>query len=155
MSKVKGKVYSVNISRQKGEKKNSVEQATLVDDWGIRGDAHAGSEIKQVSLLDKREIDKMSSSVDLRLYPGDFAENFTTTHVELDDVEVGQQILLGDKVILEVSQIGKKCHEGCVIKQKTGKCVMPSKGVFCRVVKGGKVKKDDTLWLKGDPALDS
>lgn len=138
----KGKILSICVSSEKGTKKNEVHSALFIADWGIKGDAHAGKWHRQVSLLSKEDIDKMKELIP-NLQPGDFAENIVTQGVDLDHVKIGDMIQIGKNIILEVSQIGKKCHTGCQIQILTGKCIMPKKGIFAKVLAGGRIEKND------------
>ncbi len=144
MINMEGKVLSVCISSEKGTKKREVNSVRLIPDGGIEGDAHANSGPRQVSLLSVEEINKMKRIIP-DLMPGDFAENIITQGIELDKVKIGDRIIIGRGIVLEVSQIGKECHSGCEIQMLTGECIMPKKGVFTKVLKGGVVKKDDCL----------
>ncbi|MBS3736461.1 MAG: MOSC domain-containing protein [Candidatus Bipolaricaulota bacterium] len=141
------KLVSINTSKEKGEVKTPVEEANLVEDYGIEGDVHAGSEIKQVSLLDGSEIEKMEERTGVELNSGDFAENLTSEGLNLDSLPVGTRLRVGGEVLLEVSQIGKTCHDDCAIKDKTGECIMPQKGLFFRVLEGGTVNPGDEIEL--------
>jgi cyclic pyranopterin phosphate synthase len=134
-------ICSLNVSAKKGEKKIPVESVELCADFGITGDAHAdGSGHRQVSLLAEEDIDTMRGR-GLELRHGDFAENITTRGVALSSLPVGARLYLGDAV-LEVTQIGKECHDGgCAIRKAVGECVMPSKGIFARVLTGGRVDR--------------
>jgi MOSC domain-containing protein YiiM len=147
MINMEGKVLSVCISSEKGTKKREVNSASLIPDWGIEGDAHAGRWHRQVSLLSVEEINKMKRRIP-DLMPGDFAENITTQGIDLDHIKIGDRIIVGEDIVLEVSQIGKECHSGCEIQKLTGECIMPKKGVFAKVLEGGVVKKDDSLEFK-------
>jgi MOSC domain-containing protein YiiM len=40
------------------------------------------------------------------------------------------------EVLLEVTQIGKECHQHCQIFQQVGMCVMPTEGIFAKVLRG-------------------
>jgi MOSC domain-containing protein YiiM len=144
---MKGKVYSLNISQKQGEKKKPVEQCIFIEDYGIQGDIHAGLiDTRQVSLLswDRIKYKQISSDIFYELYPGDFAENITTEGIDLLKLNKGDRIRIKE-VILEVSQIGKKCHTDCQIYKKLGWCIMPKEGIFARVIKGGEVKKGDEI----------
>lgn len=137
------KVVAVNISEKKGVVKKPVESINLIVDHGIEGDAHAGKWHRQVSLLANESIDKMrDKGIDLDF--GVFAENITTEGIEVFLLPVGTEIQIGE-AILEVTQIGKKCHHGCEIRQIVGDCVMPREGIFAKVLKGGQVKANDTI----------
>jgi molybdopterin adenylyltransferase len=135
-------IISLNISKEKGSPKSPVPRLVLVAGFGIEGDAHAGSGKRQVSLLADEDIDTMRANLGT-LAPGDFAENITTRGIDLASLPVGTRLTIRDAV-LEISQIGKECHSGCAIREKTGDCVMPRRGVFAVVVEGGEITGEDT-----------
>lgn len=141
------KLTSINTSKEKGEIKTPVPRARVLKNYGIEGDVHAGASVKQVSLLDKSEIEEMEERTGVDLNPGDFAENLTTDGLDIDSVPVGTKLSVGDEVRLEVSQIGKTCHDDCVVKDKTGECIMPKKGLFFRVSQGGTILPGDEIEL--------
>ncbi len=139
-----GKVVSVNISGQKGERKQPVKEIMIRADYGIEGDAHASSEWhRQISLLAIESIKKMQG-LGLDVRPGDFAENITTEGINLPALPIGTRMSINE-VELEVSQIGKKCHARCNIYYQAGDCVMPKEGIFVKVLKGGKIKEGDEI----------
>jgi molybdenum cofactor synthesis domain-containing protein len=138
------KVLSVNISEEKGTIKKPVEFITL-SAMGIERDAHAGSWHRQVSLLGIESILKMEPVVGRKLRHGEFAENITTEGLTLNLMHPLDRLVSGN-LILEVTQIGKKCHgQNCVIFRETGDCVMPKEGIFCRVLRGGELRYGDIL----------
>lgn len=138
-----GRIHSISVSQEKGDKKNNVDRARLVQDFGIDGDAHAGTE-RQVSLLPLESFSKLDNSL-VVLKPGVFAENLTTTGLDFAEVAVGRRITVGDEIELVVTQIGKECHHGCYIRETVGDCIMPREGVFARVLRGGVVRVGDTI----------
>lgn len=131
-----GKIVAVSMSRAKGMRKENVEQVELKEEHGIVGDAHAGKWHRQVSLLAQESINKMVKK-GLDVTAGDFAENITTVGIDLLALKVGERLKAGPDVILEISQIGKECHDRCAIYEQAGDCVMPKEGVFARVKVGG------------------
>ncbi|GAB4442368.1 MAG: MOSC domain-containing protein [bacterium] len=135
---MKGKIVSINICNKKSIRKKPVEEANLLEQLGIEGDAHAEGGIRQVSLLAKESIEKMQK-LGLDVKAGDFAENLTTEGIDLLALPIGTKLKVGD-VLLEVSQHGKICHTKCNIYKTVGDCVMPKEGIFCKVLKGGKIK---------------
>lgn len=143
-----GEVLAVCTSKDKGEKKTPVESVLLKEEWGIEGDAHAGNWPRQVSLLASESIQKMKDK-GLSLGAGDFAENITTSGIDLPKLKIGTKLILGDQIELEITQIGKECHNGCAIFQQVGFCVMPKEGVFARVLKGGTVRQGDQIRIVG------
>lgn len=138
-----GIVWAVCLSKKKGTVKEDVGQATLVEGMGLEGDAHAGFMHRQVSLLALEDIEKMREKMP-NLGPGSFAENITVKGLDMDSLSIGDRISVGD-TLLEVTQIGKECHSKCEIFKITGDCIMPKKGIFCAVIKGGRVKKGDVV----------
>jgi MOSC domain-containing protein YiiM len=141
---VKGRVIAVNISEKKGQIKKPVEKINLVKDFGLEGDAHGGKWHRQVSLLARESIEKMQALGIEGLCTGKFAENITTEGIALHTKGVGTSIKVGEAV-LEISQIGKECHYGCEIFKKIGKCIMPTEGIFAKVVEGGIIKPGDKI----------
>ena len=140
---MQGKIVAVCTSKNKGERKKNVGEANLLVGLGLEGDAHAGFKHRQVSLLALESIEKMRQK-GLDVHPGDFAENLTTEGLELPSLPIGTKLKIGD-VLMEVSQIGKECHNRCSIYYQAGDCVMPKEGIFAIVVTGGRVANGDTL----------
>jgi len=138
-----GKIIAVCTSPEKGMIKHDVGEGLLLEELGIEGDAHAGFMHRQVSLIAVEDIRTMMDKLP-DLVPGSFAENLTTEGFDLSALKVGDRLRVGE-TILEVSQIGKECHTKCEVFRKTGDCIMPKKGIFTRVIKGGKVKTGDTV----------
>ena len=137
-------VVSVNISLEKGTPKEPVPEIRL-DEQGVQGDAHAGHWHRQVSILSRELIDGFQDDMDRTLGNGEFAENITTRGLDLSTLGLMDRLTIGE-VVLQVTQIGKKCHGGsCAIFREIGKCVMPKEGIFCSVVHGGVVRPDDVL----------
>ena len=134
-----GRIEAICISREKGTVKQTVTGAELRAGHGIVGDAHAGDWHRQVSLLPSESIAKVRALMP-DLAAGAFAENLITSGIDLGRVQVGDKVSLGNGVLLEVTQIGKECHQGCAIRQITGDCIMPREGVFCRVLSGGRIE---------------
>jgi MOSC domain-containing protein YiiM len=144
-----GKVVAISISKRKGIPKTNVESARLIEDWGIDGDAHAGPGHRQISLLAEESIESMQRIVSMRalglkVKAGAFAENITTLGIDLPRLPVGTRIRIG-QVELEVTQIGKECHQRCAIYEQAGDCVMPREGIFAIVIRGGELKPGDAI----------
>jgi MOSC domain-containing protein YiiM len=145
-----GRIVAVSVSHRKGETKHNVDQARLLVEHGLEGDAHAEGGIRQVSLLALESIDKMRAT-GANVNPGDFAENLTVEGLEVMHLPVGTRLKVGPAVELEITQIGKKCHAGCAIRELIGDCVMPREGVFARVLTQGLVKPGDAIEVTDVP----
>ncbi|NTW26246.1 MAG: MOSC domain-containing protein [Lentimicrobium sp.] len=138
------KVISVNISEQKGTIKVPVAKIELNAN-GVEGDAHAGKWHRQVSLLGTESFRKFEVQAKRTINYGEFAENITTEGIILYETHPLDRFVIGD-TLLEVTQIGKKCHgDSCAIYREVGNCVMPKEGIFCRVLKPGTVKAGDVI----------
>lgn len=137
-------VVAVNISEKKGTRKHPVDQVYLKVDQGIQGDAHSGSWHRQVSLLAQESVDKISALGVTDLSPGIFAENITTLGIELNTLPIGTHLMVGT-ARMEVTQIGKECHQHCQIYYQAGMCVMPKEGIFTKVLTDGTVRAGDEI----------
>jgi len=141
-------VVAVCKSKKKGTKKKAGAEGILREDYGLVGDAHADCcTHRQVSLLGMESIDRIKEET-FEVSPGDFAENLTTRGVELVSLPIGTKIFVGKDILLEVTQIGKKCHSGCAIYREIGKCIMPREGIFARVIHGGRVRAGDDIRIE-------
>ena len=141
-------IEAVCISNKKGVVKKEQSGVDLKVGWGIEGDAHAGDWHRQVSILAGESIDQVKEVIPA-LKNGAFAENIITRGLDLEVLTIGSRIRLGESVLLEVTQIGKECHNnGCAIKKATGDCIMPREGIFTKVLKGGRIIPGDDLVLE-------
>jgi MOSC domain-containing protein YiiM len=138
-----GSVVSVNVAATKGVRKQARPEIVLAVEHGVEGDGHAGPWHRQVSLLALESIDTMRAK-GLDVGPGDFAENVTVSGVAVADLPIGTRLRLGG-CLVELTQIGKVCHDRCAIYRAAGDCVMPREGVFARVLEGGPLKAGDEV----------
>ncbi len=138
------KVISLAISRKKGTRKQTVTEVLLVREHGIEGDAHAGPWHRQVSFLASESIERARQG-GLQVTFGDFAENIATSGIEWTRMAIGARFEIGEEALVEVTQIGKECHNKCAIYHLAGDCIMPREGVFARVLRGGKVRCGDRI----------
>ncbi len=138
-----GIVKAVCTSEKKGTAKKNVGKAVILENHGLVGDAHAGTWHRQVSLLSWEKIETFKA-LGVSVDDGDFGENLVVSGVDFARLPLGSIFQIGDAKLV-LTQIGKECHHGCAIAQAVGKCIMPTEGVFAKVIKGGKVKVGDRL----------
>jgi MOSC domain-containing protein YiiM len=138
------KIVSIATSRKKGTRKQVVDDAVLIQEHGIEGDAHAGPWHRQVSFLAAESIEKARQS-GLEVTFGDFAENIATSGIEWTRMPIGARLQIGEDALVEVTQIGKECHNKCAIYYLAGDCIMPREGIFARVLQGGKIRCGDMI----------
>ena len=140
-----GKVLGICISEKRGTQKHEVQEANIVEGWGIEGDAHGGNWHRQISLLSFEKIEafrEKGADVDF----GAFGENLIVEGYDLRTLPLGSRFKIGD-ALLELTQIGKECHSHCEIFKKMGECIMPREGVFTKVLHGGHIKSGDEVEL--------
>ncbi len=147
------KIESIAISRKKGTRKSRVEEATVTREHGIEGDAHAGPWHRQVSFLASESIEKAREK-GLDVTFGDFAENIATSGIDWLKIPMGTRLILGETVMVEVTQIGKECHNRCAIYYLAGDCIMPREGIFARVLRGGKIRRGDSIRITDENPTD-
>lgn len=138
-----GQVMAVCISEKKGTQKKGISEGHFIEEFGIENDAHAGKWHRQVSLLSYETIEAFKER-GAEIGDGAFGENVIVKGIDLVRLPVGTRLSCGD-ILLEVTQIGKECHNDCAIKKAVGKCVMPTEGIFAVVVKEGVVRPGDEI----------
>ena len=149
-----GKIVAICISKKKGDQKRDVKQCRLIENYGLEGDAHAGSWHRQISML-SIEGRLVMENKGVKLDAGDFGENVLTEGVEFANIMVGNKIRLGKDALVRVTQIGKECHDRCNIYYQVGDCIMPREGIFAEVLKGGEIKVDDDIEFLNDKGSSS
>lgn len=147
MKNITGTIKAISISKRKGIPKSNIKTAELIADHGIKGDVHAGNWHRQISILALESIEKMRAEGLPKLRPGAFAENITTEMINVASLEVGTKLRIGAEAELEITQIGKECHSKCAIYYHAGKCVMPTEGIFGKVIKSGTINVNDRIEL--------
>ena len=145
-----GKLLAICTSPKRGTVKTEVPSAVLTPEWGIVEDAHGGNWHRQVSMLSAEKIEAFRKKIWVDY--GAFGENLVIEGFDFRNLPVTSRFSIGD-VVLEMTQIGKECHNDCVIKQQTGECIMPHEGVFARVLTGGEIHVGDEVTLL--PALEN
>lgn len=146
-----GKVIAVCISEKKGVQKKNVHEAELIEDFGIKNDAHAGKWHRQVSLLSYEKIEAFKAK-GAPVEDGSFGENLVVQGIDFKSCPVGTKFVCND-VVLELTQIGKECHSGCEIFKIMGECIMPREGVFTRVLHGGIIREGDEMTVVGTECI--
>ena len=141
-----GKVIAVCISEAKGTQKKNIHEAEFIEDWGIKNDAHAGKWHRQVSLLSYDKIQDFRAR-GAEVEDGAFGENLVVEGIDFANLPIGT-VFCCNEVRLELTQIGKECHNGCAIFQKMGECIMPKQGVFTKVLHGGIIHEGDELTIE-------
>ena len=140
----KGTIYAISISPERGQLKKEVQEAIVIENYGIENDGHAGNWGRQITCLSWKSVQEVNRKNQLNMGPGDFAENILIDKLDLSDLTIGSRIKLGEDVILEISQIGKEDHPS-IVTRTFGISLLPSEGLFCKVIKGGNIKKGDPV----------
>ena len=140
------RIVSINTSAHKGTRKSPVSDGhdTVIEQFGLASDAHAGHWHRQVSFLAAESI-QTAQHRGLDVHEGDFGENFTTQGINLLSLPLGTQLKIGNDVLVEISQIGKVCHTRCAIYHLAGDCIFPHEGIFGVVLRGGEVHVADDI----------
>lgn len=140
----KGTIYSISISPERGQLKKEVPEADIITNFGIENDGHAGNWERQITCLDWASVQRVNKEHGLNIGPGDFAENILIAGLDLSSLTIGSKIKLAKDVVLKITQIGKEAHPS-IISKTFGVSLLPSEGLFCKVIKGGKIKKGDPV----------
>jgi TatD DNase family protein len=141
-----GIVMAVCVSEKKGTAKKNAGKATLIENYGLQGDAHAGGGHRQVSLLSLEKIEAFKC-LGAKVTHGAFGENLVVEGIDFAAFSVGTLFRCGN-ILLRLSQIGKECHSRCAIFHTMGDCIMPREGVFAEVLKGGEISVGDEFYAE-------
>jgi MOSC domain-containing protein YiiM len=144
------RIVSLAVSKKKGTRKTPVKEVFLIENHGVEGDAHSGPWHRQVSFLASESIERAREQ-GLDVTFGDFAENIATSGIDWLKVPIGTKVRLGDSALVEITQIGKECHNKCAVYYQAGDCIMPREGMFARVLEGGKIYSGDVVQIPGEP----
>ena len=137
-------IYAISISARRGELKKEIAEAKIVEGFGIEGDGHGGDWDRQVTCLNWGSVVKSNAEHNLNMGPGDFAENILIDEMDTLDLQPGDKFQLGERAVLEVSQIGKTDHPS-VVTRTFGVSLLPYEGLFCKVIHGGAIRKGDSV----------
>jgi len=144
-------VVAVCASQDRNDPKIDQGSGELHVGHGLVGDAHAGYSEREISVLGMESIEEVNREHHIGAAPGSFAENLTVAGIDLLTMELGDQLQVGP-ALLEVIQIGKPRDVAHTYQYK-GISVLPRKGLFCRVLRGGIVSRGDKvrIWPKDKP----
>ncbi|PKK89104.1 MAG: MOSC domain-containing protein [Candidatus Wallbacteria bacterium HGW-Wallbacteria-1] len=142
-------IVAICISEKKGTVKKPIEKGVFRHNHGLEGDSHTGSWHRQISLLAIEAVDTLPAHFRDQITSGAFAENILTRGIELHTLPIGTRLRVGTS-LMEVTQIGKECHQGCEIRRLTGDCVMPRMGIFCQVLEDGIARPGDSIILENE-----
>lgn len=132
-------VHSLFRAPKKRLPMEELQEAQVVNDFGLQGCAHARPGRKrQVLLVDKETLEAMD------LQPGILRENITTTGLNVNSLAIGQQLRVG-KTLLEVSEICTPCDQMEKILPGLRKELWGRRGMLCQVVEGGIIRRGDTI----------
>jgi len=136
-------IVAVCRSRRRTDPKEDIGAGELRAGLGLVGDAHAGLSEREVSLLAWESIERANREHGIGAVPGSFAENLTTRGIDLLSLRVGDRLRVGP-ALLEVVQIGKPPSAAHTYAFQ-GVSILPTEGVFCRVLEGGQVQKGNEI----------
>jgi len=142
------KVVAIHIATQRHVHTNPVERGECIENFGFKGDIHAGNGLRQVSLLAQETIEKMPELGLEGFCTGKFTANIKTSGIKLHILSVGTRLKVGEAEI-EISQTGKECFKECVIFNLNGTCSLARECAFAKVVKGGIVNNGDKIEALG------
>jgi MOSC domain-containing protein YiiM len=137
-------IAEIRIKTARGVPGQAVEDAVLREGFGIVGDIFAGKKGREITLF---EADARAESLQIRgdgLCVTRFSENFLVTGLELMTLPSGTRLSIGEAEI-ELTQVGKECHEECPVFLREGNCGLFGKAAYASVTKSGLVQKGDPI----------
>ncbi len=137
------RVISLQLCIGHREPMKAVERASLTAGFGIEGDRHATDEgvraERQVLLMDEETLEGFGLS------RRQIKENITTSGIELHSLKRGQQIALGDEVVLQITGYCAPCARMDEIRMGLREEMEERRGMLARVVTGGTIMTGDAI----------
>lgn len=115
-----------------------LREARAVADFGLEGCAHARAGERQLLLVDRETLEAM----DLR--PGILRENITTEGLNVNGLQPGQQLQIGEARI-EISGVCTPCDQMEKIRPGLRKELWGRRGMLARVLEGGVIRPGDAI----------
>ena len=116
-----------------------LSEVRALDDAGFEGCAHARPASKrQVLLVDRETLEAM----DLR--PGVIRENVTTDGLNVNGLQIGQLLRVGEAG-LEVTSVCTPCDLMEAIRPGLRKELWGRRGMLCRILEGGVIRRGDSI----------
>jgi MOSC domain-containing protein YiiM len=165
-----GAVVAVSRSAKHDFSKPTTDAITLVEGWGVEGDAHAGAttqhlylvkkdptraNLTQVHLIQSELFDELADRYVIA--PGELGENVTTSGVDLLTLPLGTLLYLGADAVVEVTGLRSPCskinkYQGGLMKALVDKdddgCIIRKSGVMGIVIAGGTVVPGNTVRVR-------
>jgi MOSC domain-containing protein YiiM len=114
-------------------------EVRVADNSGFEGCAHARPDgPRQILLVDSETLEAMNLS------PGIMRENITTSGLNVNGLEIGQKLRVGE-TRLEVSVACTPCDQLERIRPGLRREMWGRRGMLCRVMEGGMIRRGDPI----------
>lgn len=122
-----------------GQPVREFDEVTAVESKGFKdcSKGRSGSS-RQVLLMDLETLEEFG------IAPGRVKENITTRGLALYELPAGQRLRVGE-ALLEVTKECEPCHQMDVIREGLQESVRGRRGILCRVVESGQVRRGDRI----------
>lgn len=141
-----GTVRAIAAGSERGKPKEEKRQATFFEGHGLIGDVHAGAGPRQVGLLSAADFDRARKKLP-DVAPGSFAENLIVEGMDFSKICMGDRLRIGS-VLLEITERGKAEWKRGDYSFR-GLPLLARKGLFARVLAGGKVRRGHKVEIVG------
>ncbi len=129
----------------KAKQRPVVDELIMIKNYGIKNDKFAGkNENSTVMIIGKKAYD-IAKENNIELEFGSYGENILLDF-NPHAYPIGTIITIED-VELEITQNCKLCNKLSVFDEKLPKLVLLHRGVYCKIVKSGIVRKNQTITL--------
>jgi MOSC domain-containing protein YiiM len=122
-----------------GEPMHECDEVFAVENKGFKDCIHGrGGSKRQVLLMDSETLEEFGVA------PGRAKENITTRGVALERLGLGQRLQIGE-ALLEVTNPCTPCHQMDEIRQGLQEALRGRRGILCRVVESGSIRRGDRI----------
>lgn len=134
-----GEVLHLFQALAHGEPVREFEEVFAVEDKGFKDCIHGrGGSKRQVLLVDSETLEELGVA------PGRVKENITTRGVALARLPLGERLRIGE-ALLEVTNPCVPCHQMDEIREGLQEAIRGRRGLLCRVVQSGSIRRGDRI----------
>ena len=134
--------------------RQSISHATLIADYGIKGDRKAGRNLeRQINIMSYETLQLMAAQ-GFKTDPGAMGEQMIIQGLDVAALHIGDRLHLGKTALIEVASHRTSCKRLDRVQNVTSGIQHDDLGIFVRVIIGGHIAVGDEITVIPHTQLD-
>lgn len=121
-----------------------LDSAQLVAGYGIEGDRKGGHHKRQINIMAQATLDALHAE-GFKTAPGEMGEQMVLEGLDVDNLEIGTRLQLGDHAIVEMTTPREGCDRFEHIQGKEVDLTTGRLGILVQVIESGTVRVGDPV----------